>query len=114
MLVYLCILCHICRYKILIKRTRGKLSDAPKLQSLPPTTEAFCQNVLRAHYQCALWKSSLHENPPQLEVTEVLLLFHNKMSHVMGEKRNRIKSNIPCYALNLKSLLNQNQHKHFK
>ena len=33
----------------------GKSSAAPKLCSLPPTTEAFEQNVHRAHHQVALW-----------------------------------------------------------
>ena len=35
----------------------GKFSAAPKLCSLPPTTEAFEQNVRRAHHQVALSQS---------------------------------------------------------
>ena len=38
----------------------GKVNRiAPKLCTLPPTAEAFAQNVLRAHYQLAQWYSAL-------------------------------------------------------
>ena len=40
------------RYYAWLRKTSGKLSSAPKLSSLPPTTESFTQNVLRAHCQC--------------------------------------------------------------
>ena len=33
-------------------------SSAPKLCSLPPTTEAFVENVKRAHYQVCQWMSA--------------------------------------------------------
>ena len=58
------------RHNAWIKKSSGKLSSAPKLCSLPPTTEAFEQNVLRAHYQCMIWKTSLQEDPPDKDPTK--------------------------------------------
>ena len=48
----------------------GKSSAAPKLCSLPPTTEAFEQNVRRAHDQVALWYSALGGDPPAMNAVE--------------------------------------------
>ncbi|KAG0702222.1 hypothetical protein GWK47_025151 [Chionoecetes opilio] len=41
----------------------------PKLCSLPPTTEAFIENVKRAHLQTCIWKNALQLDPPDLEPT---------------------------------------------
>ena len=43
------------------------ISEPPKLYSLPPTSEAFHQNALRAHLQVAIWKNALDPNPPRLQ-----------------------------------------------
>ena len=40
------------------KMAKPKLSKTPELKSLPPTTEAFEQNVRRAHILTAIWKSA--------------------------------------------------------
>ena len=48
----------------------GKSSAAPKVCSLPPTTEAFEQNVRRAHHQVALWYSALGGDPPAMNAVE--------------------------------------------
>ena len=50
------------------KESRSKAS-APKLRSLPPTSEAFEQNVARAHLQVAIWLHALDPNPPVLDPT---------------------------------------------
>ncbi len=52
------------------KMAKPRLSKAPELKTLPPTTEAFEQNVLRAHIQTAIWKSANEPDPPQLNPTE--------------------------------------------
>ena len=57
------------RYHAWFKKTSGKLSSAPKLSSLPPTNEAFTQNVLRAHCQCFIWFSALNPDPPVVDKT---------------------------------------------
>lgn len=41
---------------------------SPKLNSLLPTTEAFCKNVERAHYQAVLWCSLQQNSPHDLDV----------------------------------------------
>ena len=46
------------------KMANTKISSAPKLKSLPPTSYAFAQHVYRAHYQTMVWKSSLSSSPP--------------------------------------------------
>ena len=46
------------------KMSNKKISSAPKLKSLPPTSDAFAQHVYRAHYQTMIWKSALSSSPP--------------------------------------------------
>ena len=38
-----------------------------RLQSLPPTTEAFTQNVYCSHFQTAIWKSANQCDPPEMD-----------------------------------------------
>ena len=44
-------------------------SAMPKLKSLPPTTEAFQENVKRAHLQACIWRSALDPDPPAMDRT---------------------------------------------
>ena len=46
------------------------MTRVPKLASLPPTTEAFSENVKRAHLQTFIWKNALQLHPQELEVTD--------------------------------------------
>ena len=57
------------RLKVWLSKT-GRRSSTPKLCTLPPTTEAFKENVKRAHHQALVWRSLEPENPPQLETAE--------------------------------------------
>ena len=41
-------------------------SCAPKLCSLPPTSESFVENVKRAHLQACVWKQATELDPPEL------------------------------------------------
>ena len=50
------------------KMAKPNLSKAPELKSLLPTTEAFEQNVRKAHIQ--IWKSANEPDLPQLDPTE--------------------------------------------
>lgn len=50
------------------KLGRGSLSS--KLCCLPPTSEAFAENVKRAHYQAIGWRSLEDNNPPDIDPTE--------------------------------------------
>ena len=43
------------------------LAGAPKLASLPPTNEAFGENVAHAHLQVATWRHALKSEPPSLQ-----------------------------------------------
>ena len=46
------------RYKVWVSRTGRKgASIIPKLKYIPPTTEAFRENVKRAHFQACIWKA---------------------------------------------------------
>ena len=51
------------------KMARRKVTAAPELKNLPPTTEAFEMNVRRAHIQTAIWKSACEAEPPKLDPT---------------------------------------------
>ncbi len=44
------------RFKVWLSKT-GKASSTPKLCTLPPTTEAFKENVKRAHHHALVWQS---------------------------------------------------------
>ena len=45
-------------------------TPSPKLNSLPPTDEAFMENVRRCHLQVAIWKSALCDSQPQMNPCE--------------------------------------------
>ena len=49
---------------------KKNITAAPPLKSIPPTSEAFRENVLRAHAQIGVWKSALHPDPPSFDPTE--------------------------------------------
>ena len=55
------------RQKIWAHKTGKGTSSAPKLCSLPPTSEAFLENVKRCHLQVCLWKSAIYPDPPLLD-----------------------------------------------
>lgn len=58
------------RYDVwLVKTGYKKIKKTPKLQSLPPTSESFSENVKRAHLQTCIWKSALDADPPNLDPT---------------------------------------------
>ena len=55
------------RQKIWSRKVSRSIGSAPKLQSLPPTNEAFTENVARAHLQVRIWKQKLELNPPNVD-----------------------------------------------
>ena len=55
-----------CRQWMKAQKT-AKSSVAPKLCSLAPTTDAFKQNVKRAHFQVAQWYAAMESEPPPLD-----------------------------------------------
>ena len=55
------------RQKMWSTKVSRNIGAAPKLQSLPPTNEAFRENVARAHLQVAIWRQSLQLNPPDMD-----------------------------------------------
>ena len=57
------------RLNVWLSKT-GKRSSTPKLCTLPPTTEAFKDNVKRAQHQTLVWQSLEAQNPPELDSTE--------------------------------------------
>ena len=50
------------------KVSKSKASE-PKLCSLPPISDAFEQNIARAHLQVAIWLHALDPNAPVLDPT---------------------------------------------
>ena len=51
-------------------KTGNKPSWAPRLKTLPPTTEAFLTNIQRAHFQVTHWYSALEIGPPDFDPLE--------------------------------------------
>lgn len=58
------------RKKVWSSKVGRSNASAPKLCSLPPTTEAFVENVARAHLQLIVWRNALEPSSPDLEPTE--------------------------------------------
>ena len=59
-----------CRIKVWYKKTPKARKKAPDLQSLPPTSEAFKENVKRAHLQAIVWYSTMEAEPPATDFTD--------------------------------------------
>lgn len=57
----------IARQECWVAKVGTRRAIMPKLQSLPPTTEAFLENVKRAHLQTCVWKHALDSHPPLLD-----------------------------------------------
>lgn len=55
------------RQKIWSQKVSRSIGAAPKLHSLPPTNEAFRENVARAHLQVAVWKNAIDRHPPNMD-----------------------------------------------
>lgn len=58
------------RYKIWAAKFGNTATSAPKIQSLPPSTEAFTENVKRAHLQTFIWKAAVSLDPPSIDPVE--------------------------------------------
>ena len=58
------------KYVWVTKMAKPKVNTTPALKVLPPTTEAFEQNVRRAHIQTAIWKSAARSSPPAMDATK--------------------------------------------
>ena len=58
------------RYMIWTTTFGNTATSAPKIQALPPTTEAFIENVKRSHLQTGIWKAALFLDPPALDPVE--------------------------------------------
>ena len=54
----------------LSKMGRKSAASVPKLKTLPPTTEAFIENVKRAHFQACIWRSALIGEAPDMDPLE--------------------------------------------
>jgi len=57
------------RQKLWASKVGRSTACAPKLPSLPPTDEAFMENVARAHLQVAVWKKAIDAMQPVLDAT---------------------------------------------
>lgn len=54
------------RQKVWSRKVFRTIGGAPKLETLPPTTEAFNENVARAHLQVAIWRHAGETDPPEM------------------------------------------------
>ena len=60
-----------CLKKYVSTRWAPRLISGPMVnQSLPPTSEAFTENVHICHIQVAIWKAALIESPPEMDSTK--------------------------------------------
>ena len=54
-------------FKVWAAKFGNTASSAPPIQSLSPTSEAFTENVKRAHLQTCIWKATVLLDPPDLD-----------------------------------------------
>ena len=54
------------RQKVWSSRVGKAPSCAPRVSSLPPTSESFGENVKRPHLQACVWKQATELDPPEL------------------------------------------------
>ena len=54
------------RQKVWSSRVGKAPSCAPKLCSLPPTSEFLAENIKRVHLQACVWKQATELDPPEL------------------------------------------------
>lgn len=52
------------RYKVWAGKFGNTSSWTPKIETLPPSTEAFTENVKSAHLQTSVWKAAVCSDPP--------------------------------------------------
>ena len=52
------------RQKMWAKKVSRIIASASMLASLPPATESFAQNAVRAHLRVAVWRMAMKSNPP--------------------------------------------------
>ncbi|XP_044174300.1 uncharacterized protein LOC122947134 [Acropora millepora] len=64
------------RYKVWAAKFGNTTSSAPPIQSLPPASEAFTENVKRAHLQTCTWKAAVLLDPPDLDPLKYGYLKH--------------------------------------
>ena len=57
------------RQKMWAIKVSQSVAGAPKLASLPPTNEAFNENVARSHLQVSFWRNTLQPDPPAIDPT---------------------------------------------
>ena len=57
------------RAKMWRSETGKSGASSVKLCSIPPTTEAFTENVHICHLQVAIWKAAILESPPEMDAT---------------------------------------------
>ena len=58
------------RYKLWFSKTgKRTVTRVPELKALPPTSDAFKENVNRAHIQVCIWKHDLNADPTNLDPT---------------------------------------------
>ena len=58
------------RRQIWFRRTASSIHSTPKLESLPPTEAALRPNILRAHYQTAIWRACASQDPPHASAVD--------------------------------------------
>ena len=63
-------------YKVWAAKFGNTASSAPPIQSLPPASEAFTENVKRAHLQTCIWKAAVLLDPPDLDPLKYGYLKH--------------------------------------
>ena len=90
------------RYKIWCANFGNTATSASKIHSLPPSTEAFTENVKRAHLRTFIWKAAVSLDPQSIDAVEY------------GYARHVPSCLVPCYKSLLLSLLQYQLEYHLR
>ena len=58
-----------CKIQSWIQKTSKAMKSVPPLKELPPTDEAFQENVKHAVFQSMIWYSTMNSDPPYVDLT---------------------------------------------
>lgn len=90
------------RYGVWLSKMGNKSAKKmPKLQSLPPTSESFFENVKRAHIQASIWRTALDPDPPKVDPTKFGWTKDPRSKVLIPTTNYDAKPSAPAYILQL-------------
>lgn len=71
------------RYKVWTTKFGKTITSTPKFETLPPSTEAFTENVKRAHLETCIWKCAVLQDPAEMDPLQFGYIKHKPSRSVI-------------------------------